>query len=413
MRRYIPFIFMLLMMPSSGFALGYRVHTDVLSQIREDENGVREIPFNGYVGGGVGNLADRVSLETDMRIFRDVDQSLDDYDLYDAVIHTRPFERWTVDAGRQFISQGFSAEVIDGIQTTVTPWQHLNVSAYAGVPRTVERGDFNRDDGLLSGLSLRVIDLARMTIGFHGAWRRFDLNTTDWRQNDEVRTGTDVTVRLPGGMKPLLYGLVEYDATAKIIDTGTAGIDLFPHRRVALNTEFNYFNVNRDANRRTIQSLFTSGETMGGRFSTTVTIVPDELDLVGSYSYQRLEIQQGVHENGHIANGGFQVVFEDIGLFLSPEYYFRKSFGGDLHGVRSSVREEFTEKLWTEIGADFTTYNKITGNDDQAISTVAWAGYTILKGWSVSAGFEYNRNNNFDRDIRGSFRMSYDFAKKS
>ena len=98
-------------------------------------------------------------------------------------------------------------------------------------------------------------------------------------------------------------------------------------------------------------------------------------------------------------------------MFFRPAYYFSSSFGGTVHGVRCSLNEEWTEKFSSELGVDFATYQKITSDNDQAFSAVFWAGYEFVKDWKVSAGAEYNRNNLFDRDFRGSFRLDYHYGK--
>lgn len=402
-------VFFLLFSPPLA-AGSLHLDTDFLGQVRENETSVKEFPFNGYLGVGVTDIGKwRFGAQTDMRLFRDFSRSLDDYDLYQAVLHAKPLEALAIDFGRQFINQGFSVQILDGLQTTLFPSNYLRVAFFGGIPRTVERGDFNRNDGWMTGLSLGLLGVPGTEAAVHFLWRKNDIRHSDLKENDQVLVGANLSHRWQGPVGPNLYGLLEYDVTSKVAEAETVGIDVAPSQRIRLNVEGNYFNANRDTTRPTILGLLTRGRTLSARFSSTWTLVPRFLDLVESYSYQRVEIQEGVRENGHLLEIGFPVSVESVGFFCQPAYDFAESFGGNLHGGRVFFHEDFTDRLYGEVAFDFTRYEKITHNDDTALSTLLWAGYEILKGWTVAGGFEYNRNNLFERDLRGSFRIQYHY----
>lgn len=401
----------LLFISFSAHAGDFRLNTSTDGQYRENERGQTEVPVDDYFGMEIDKPEWDFWMETDMRSFRDFDRKLDDYDLYQAVLHFRPAKAIQIDFGRQFINEGFSAETIDGLRLAMIPYKYVDVAVYTGIPRTVEIGDFNKNDGLLTGLTVGLRGKPNMNAQFHMAWRRNNFRRADMRENDEIRAGANLSHQWVGSTTVLLYGLFEYNLTGTVIDTGTAGVDIYPGSRLALNLEFNYFNVDRGMDRQTILSLFTRGRTLGGRFAATATLVPDWLDFIANYSYQRLEIQQGAFRSGHLLDTAFLFSFDSIGLHIQPGYYFSNSFGGTLHGARVFVREEI-QKFYADLGVDFTTYDKITGDNDNAFSTVLWAGYEVLKGLTLSGGFEYNRNNAFTRDVRGAFKVDYHFGHK-
>ena len=120
-------------------------------------------------------------------------------------------------------------------------------------------------------------------------------------------------------------------------------------------------------------------------------------------------VETATTRRGHLAESALPFSFDAIGLVLTPGYYFADSFGGRLHGAKASVHEQWTGSFYTEVGVDFVKYTKITNDNDIAFSTVAWTGYELLKGWTVSGGVEYNKNNAHNKDIRASFRMDYRF----
>lgn len=385
--------------------------TTIVGQVRENQNNQSEVPFNGYLGLEYSRPQWNFSSETNMRIFRDWQRSWDDYDLYQAVVHIRPVPVVQIDFGRQFLSQGFSTDLMDGLKLTLSPPWPLEFTTYLGIPRTVEHGDFNKNDGLLSGLSIRIKDIPNTNLQIHTAWRKANIRVADIRENDAVYLGGNASYLFPGSWKPLLYGLVEFNATGKVLETGSIGLDIYPREWAAFNVEFNYFNVDRNFTQRSILGLFTQGRLLSGRIGSTWTLIPNYLSLEQSYSYQNIEVTNGNRQHGHLFEVLLPITLDKIGLFIGPGYYFSKSFGGDLHGIRLSVYEQFTEKLYTEAAVDYTTFDKITGVNDDGFSATLWTGYEVIKGLTLSGGFEYNNNNLFERDIRGSFKLQYHYGR--
>ncbi|MBI1909472.1 MAG: hypothetical protein HYS22_04825 [Deltaproteobacteria bacterium] len=403
----MPFTLFLLF-PLSGQSADFHIDSSLLGQVRKNSEGQTEVPINGYLGFAVAQPSWRLSSETNMRLFRDFDQKINDYDLYQAVLHINPTEPLKIDFGRQFVNQGFSVETLDAIRLTLTAIDPLAVTLYSGIPRSVERGDFNKDDGLLTGLSLALRDLGGTRGALHVAWRKNSIQLSDL-QNDQVFTGLNISHRFNVKSSPMIYGLFEYDATGKTVNSGTAGVDIYPSHRLALNAEFDYYDINRKYDRRTIFGTFTKGGLISGRFSSTVTLVPGWLDFVETYAYQSVAIQEGIRKNGHLLDTSLEINIDTIGFTFGPGYYFAKSFGGQVHGIRFFGQEQFTEKWTADLGVDYSQYKKVTNDNDYAFSTIAWTGYEVVKGLTVSGGFEFNQNNLFNKDTRGSFKIDYRF----
>lgn len=397
-----------LFFPPAVNAGDFHLDATALGQVRDNEDMAREVPTNGYLGLSVNEPDVHLSAESNMRFFRDFAEKVNDYDLYQTVLHYRPLEDFQLDFGRQFIDQGFTASVIDGLMFQIMRSRHVDVTVYSGIPRNVEIGDFNKNDGLLSGMTVGVKNFHNTAGHFHFAWRKNSITENDLKRNDELYVGADLSHQFMVKSTPMIYGLIEYDVAAKVMNTGTAGLDIYPASWLALNAEFNYYNVNRDTNRQTVEGVFLPGRTMQGRLATTWTIVPEYLDFVQSYSYQYAK-NAGETTGSHLIDAAFEVSFDQIGLRFEPGYYYSKSFGGHLHGGRLLVHEQFTDEFYADLIFDFTKYVKITNNNDSALSTVLWSGYEVVKGLIISGGFEYNRNTFFDTDIRGSFKVSYVF----
>ena len=414
-RIFIPILLFVLgpgaMIQGPAFASEYNIGTKIMGEVKKNTQNRQLFPVNGYISGSA--YGSKTAVETNMRFFRDFDAKLDQYDLYQTVMHAVPFEKLQIDGGRQFINQGFSVEILDGLQATAKPTEYLAITAFSGIPRNTEVQNFSPNTVLLTGLSLGLRDIKKTDAALHVAWRKNNVENTDFNKNDEIQVGAVLSHQFPVSMTPFVYGLIEADATGRMISQATTGLDIYPHSRLALNAEFNYFNVNQGLDRQTIQELYTKGRTLEGRFSATWTILPQYLKLVENYYYDNIEVLPGDLRNNQRLDAGLEMIFDNIGLQFNPGYYFIKSFGGRLNGARVLIHEQFNDLFYAELSVDYTTYKKITNDNDDAVSLYGWSGYEIVKGLVLSGGFEYNKNNLFDRDVRGSFRLDYLFDHKS
>ena len=401
------------MVPSLSFAADYHLDAMSIGQVRKNVQDTQQIPVNGYFGAGSNTEKWDFKTETNMRVFRDFDDKTDKYDLYQTLLHFKPAEMLQLDMGRQFVNQGFSVEVLDGLQTTLRPADPVFITAFSGIPRSIETRGFHRNDALLTGMTVGMKKYKGTTASLHGNWRKNNVNAIDFTHNDEILVGGNVSHQFQVSMTPMVYGASEYDTTGKVLEVGTVGLDIYPSNKVALNVEGNYFNANRALDRRTIESIYSKGRLIDARFSSTFTLVPNALKLVENYSYENMEVAANDFQSGHRLDAGLQFSSEQLGLQFEPSYYFIKSFGGKLNGIRAMLREQFNDALYAQLNIDFTKYKKITNDNDNALSFYGWTGYEVLKGFVVSGGFEYNKNNLFDRDARGSFRLDYHFDNKS
>lgn len=414
MKKYLISVCLLFLPGLSAVAADIQGYADLDNQFRKNQNSQWELPADAFLGGSFRQDSGFFAAETDMRFFRDLNQTSDDYDLYQAVLHVQPEAPLQLDFGRQFVSQGFAAAVMDGSKLTVGSSWPLELTVYSGELRSVETGDFNLlDDSLLTGATLRLTQLPQTSVTLNSSWRRDKIGETNWRQNDQVFVGLAASSHLNIVTHPDLYGVFEYDASGQVIDNGSAGVDLSPGKRVALNAEFNYYNTDRQTHRNTIAALFSRGRTLTGRLASTWTVIPKYLNFVQTYAFQQVTVLPGQREQAHILDASLELSFDTLGLSLNPGYYFTRSFGGQLHGAHVSVLEQFTDRWSTQASVDFSKYTKVTNDNDNALSLALGTGYEVVDDLNLSAGFEYNRNNEFDRDVRGLLKLSYFFKHSS
>lgn len=403
----------LLLFPTNLLASSFYAGNRVLGQVRRNKSSQREIPVNDYLSFGGTYSRWHLSGESDMRFFRDFARKINSYDLYQTVVHLSPADALKIDFGRQFISEGFVATMQDGIKFRIMPKGYVDLVVSSGIPRSVEVNEFNANNGLQSLVSVELKNVKRTSAALRASWQINNIRRTNWKQNDSILVGADLSHQFAVKTMPMVYGLFEYDATATVAGTATAGIDIYPAKFLSLNAEFDYYNINRDTTTPTVLGLYARGGTYSGRLNTTWTIIPEFLSLLQNYAYQRMKVPSSMSQNGHLLDAAFEVSFDKIGLELTPGYYFSKSWGGKVNGARILIHEQFTGAWYADLSFDFSKYTKVTNNNDNAYSTVFWSGYEVLKGLVVSGGFEYNRNAFFNNDIRGSFNVSYEFDHNS
>ena len=393
------------------FAAEYNIGTKILGEVKKDTQNRRLFPVDGYLSGSA--YGSKISAETDMRFFRDFETDNDKYDLYQTVAHLMPMDTLQFDLGRQFVNQGFFVEVLDGVQATVSPTEHFFTTLFSGIPRDIEVRDFRQNDRLLTGLSLGLKNVKKTDATLHAVWRTNNIHTMDLNRNDQVLVGATLSRQFAVSSTPFVYANFEYNATGELVQTGTAGFDIYPTSRIALNLEGNYFNIDRNYAQQTVQGLYSTGRLIDARLSSTWTLVENFLNLTENASYENIEVLADDFRNGWRVDSGFQLNVEKARFRFEPVYYYIKSFGGHVNGVRSYFHEQFNDLFYAELSIDYSTYKKITNDNDYAVSLYGWTGYEVVKGLVLSAGFEYNRNNLFDEDARAAFRIDYNFGKKS
>lgn len=403
----------LIFVAAPASALELHLDATELGQVRKNINNKTELPLNTYLGFSANAPEAYVATEVNLRFFRDMKLKINDFDLYQTVLHVRPVDAFELSVGRQFISQGFATEVIDGFKAMLMPDSYVDVAIYSGVPRNAEIGDFRKNDGLTTGASVTMKNVPGTQGGIHADWRRYRIRDNMGRFNNSLFVGADLSHDFGGKVKPKPYGLIEYNVTGRVTETGTVGLDIYPHPRFGLNIEGDYYNVDRNSAKRTILGLLTKGRTMSAGGAATVTIIPDWLDFVANGSYQRITTHSGLKRNGYLMGASFQLSIDSIGMYLEPGYFFARSFGGTLHEGTFSLHEQFFKDLYASVDVDMATYKKITNNNDKAFGVTFWSGYQVVKGLWLSGGGEFNRNNEFNKEFRASFKVSYNFDHRS
>src|SRR3989338_2203022 len=196
-----------------------------------EENGNQQWPINGYMGAGWKPAESSWNAKTNFHVYKKLNSSKKDFNLYQTNIDgTFLQDKLHLTAGRQFLSLGLNAWLLDGMRLEIQPKETWSVATYAGTPRTPDNGDFNTDDGMISGLGFFLHSVGGFTgqIGTH--YRKKDIQGKDWNENDQLFGAAYGRYQFSEETAPSLYSGVEYDASGGSLDQAVFGLDWHPNK---------------------------------------------------------------------------------------------------------------------------------------------------------------------------------------
>lgn len=388
-----------------------------LIQVKELRGGEESVPLNEYVSLNVSQLPKNASFAVDFRAFMSQPDDRKNMNLYQAAFHIEPLASLTIDGGRFWFLDGFEGTLLDGARFDIMPsdW-HVGLKLYGGVPRHLDQGDFdNVTEGLIAGTQWYLRGFDHTAAQLNMRYEKISLGTKNYRENDTFAASCAGSHQFTDfWASPALYGNAEYNIAGKTLDAGSVGFDLYPHWRVALNFEGNYYDVDRNINETTFLEQYLTDEMLQGRQSMDLKLAKN-LRLFEEFAYQRFQVPGRGNDTGYIASAGVGHYWKAAELSSRAEYYYGKSWGGTLHGGMLELINTSIKHLTGSASVDVSRYTKVTGQLGTAISAVGSAEYGFADAYSLLVGGEYNRNNWFDHEGRATvqFVVSLDSAKRT
>ncbi|PIR17420.1 MAG: hypothetical protein COV46_04480 [Deltaproteobacteria bacterium CG11_big_fil_rev_8_21_14_0_20_49_13] len=394
-------LLVLLVYPIQAFA-GWDFSYRNLSQVKKGRFVGYEAPTNQYFSLGLSKLPVESSFQTDFKVFINDERDSYQFDLYQAVLYIEPVESLKIEGGRQWLSEAFDVALLDGLKLSVTPDSgYLNFSVYAGGNHYYEEGNVTQgEEGLLVGTAVNLQNVKDTSARFAARWRKADAVVSDWGWNDTIFLGLDASHRFSDAWAtPNLYGNIEGDVAGKVVDTGTLGLQLYPHWRLALAFDGNYYNVSRSSAYETIFADYFTGRIMEGSANARVKIMKN-LHIFEDLSCLRYTPRNLNPKNGYLFDLGVDNYFERAKLSTLAKFYYLKSYGGHVYGGYLALDARYREKWAGYLDFDLSNYKKITGQSDTATSLVGGVAYWFNKISKLSLGGELNHNQWFNRDAR-------------
>ncbi len=306
-----------------------------------------------------------------------------------------------VNLGRTMVFEGVAAERVDGVYARTDLLANFGVSAFGGVPVETETDTPGNNVIYGARLSHQIPGLYRIGVSA----LKEEKNSEDFRKEQ----GIDLWLRPVNKVE--LLGKSNYNAITKEWMEHTYVLVLGPFANVRLNTTASMIDY---------KSFFT-GATSAAFFFDPVAIDPNEkVTILGE------EVAYAVNDKLNLSVDYKQFDYKIAGN--------AKYFGGNIRysvmksggaGLSIHAMEGDTDRLkYTEYRAygfkkfgktDLTldaldvAYKEAINGVKDAYSVSLAAMYEVRERLNVGADVEYAKNPDFDKEVRGFFKLNYRF----
>jgi len=384
-----------------------------LSQVQPIRGKGHRVPVNEYFHFEVEDLPKNMSINADMRGFMEFPTYQDQFDIYQIALHMEPTSTFSLDGGRQWLTDGFDGGLMDGLKMAYAPETgKVGVSLYGGVPRFTDDAHLaGVTNGLNAGWMLHLQQVEDTTGQLSLQYRKFDLERGDYRENDAIFAGLAASHQWSSlKMTPSLYSDVEYNVAGKNFETGAMGLDLYPHWRLALNFEGGYYNTDRQFGDVSLFDQYATDEMFQGRHAGEIKLGKG-LRFFEDVAVQQFNVKGRGDKKGYRADGGVGHFWSAAKLSSTAQYYYADSFGGTVHGAMFEWLYQEVRKLELQLNVDVSTYSKITNQKNNAVSVVGGARYEFNPRCFLMLGGEFNNNAWFDEEARVTMQLQIGMEK--
>lgn len=378
-----------------------RLSTQLYTQIRKNTIDENQWPFIEYLNAGVA--IESFDLDVDLKVMGDPLMEDADFDLYATRLQIRDIgDVLSLTVGRQSVLSGFSYDLMDGMDVLFSPDFMINMEIYGGLIRFIELDEFN-DYNVAAGGRVFLNGFSYTELSVEFRYERLK-NDFDWTEIGVVASHT-----LDSEIKPRFFASFNGDVTNKIITQATLGASLSPvpyHFSLEVSRydyKLDYLDPWED-----IFSLFATSAMWEFKQSAGY-VVNDSLTLFQSYSLTRYNYDLTGTAMGHVVRlgGDLKAIADRLGLLLTV--FFNQSYGGRSYGASGRARFLITQSLFAGLRGGVLSFDKITGESDNASFFLLEAGYRIIKGLEIVLGGEFNSNDQFKRDLRANVALKYEF----
>ncbi len=382
-------------------------------QTLENRFGNRELTTDTYGGFHLSERSEQMAVSSQFRLSREWEGETMNGDLYEAQFQMDNLldNRLDITLGRQAFISNVDFFLADGATFITKPSKWFDLSTFVGIPRYIERNDLDGEVGIVAGQSviLKEIDYTNARLDF--TYQKDDFSTADTPSHDP----DEMTVSLSAskGISVFkLYGLGEYYLTDPTLQTATIGAEIYPFpRRVGFLLEGSRFNESRERDFDTVYKMFAVDEMWqlrSGVFFSPMKNLRFEQDL----SYQSYHVLDDYRKYGINAKTAVSYRFDPIKLDMDAAYSFVTSYGGTANGARVMFYEEWTDAFFSSLFADYVRYSKITGDNNDGFDVGFTSGMKFAPAFTASGTLEYLKNDVFDDELRGLFKLDYLFDMK-
>lgn len=334
--------------------------------------------------------APQVKLRTSFRVARRGDPSDWESRLYNAYFDWKPTGDVNVRAGRQFLWRGVIVGTADALSVKAKPHARIETQVVGGLE--VPRGR-NIDVGSTD---------AGYVLGAYGSGRLSGTAKVDVSYFQRVRSEALVWqlagAALSGQAAPGLFYLAQFDYNLKSSD----------YQRLRLRAMYTF-------DRWTLSGEFQSQkpEVFEDSFFNVFSLSAYNQVRAGGY-YRIGQYQLGLqnyltlYDEGEAGN---EVLASVSARWGTVGVVYRTGFGGDRIGLYGAAQYEIANGVQARASSSYYNFQRYTADfDEDATSFSAGLRITPVRNLMFDAEVQESLNSLYDNDLRGLFRIVYNFS---
>ena len=313
-------------------------------------------------------------------------------------------------AGRFFINEGVAAEQIDGVSARTDLRHGFALSLFGGAPVKLDRDSKSKGDYIGGGRgSYRLKGV--LELGVSGLQEGgVTLNPASGAKDDRQMVGGDIWLSPQRTIE--LNGHTFYNAATNGLAEHSYLLTVKPHKVLVVSGLYNEQRFKNYFTYSNIRSLFNpdnGGEMKSyGGLVTWTAAVP--VEVTADYRHYNRTSNVATDNNGNSDRYGVEVRMPLLNKKVRSALAYHRSDGASgfnsYHEVRGYGLYD-AARYFASLDAIGQFFKNSIFNKKEAFETIASAGYRILPELVLSGDISYGRNPQFDDEVRGVLRLTY------
>ena len=321
-----------------------------------------------------------------------------------------------IKAGRFIVKEGVAAEDIDGVSARADLRKGFTLSLFGGAPVRLDRDTRSKGDYIVGGRGSYRLK-GKLELGVSGLYEGgVTLNTADNTKDARPLVGGDIWLSPHRFIE--LNGHTFFNAATDGIAEHSYLLAFKPSEIYSVSAIFNEQRFKNYFTYSNIRSLFNpdnGGEvkSYGGAIGWTIAA---PVEVTADYRHYSRTSLVSTDNNGNSDRYGVDARLTLLDKKLRSGFAYHRSDGATSFNSYNEVRGYSlydSGRYVTSIDAIAQFYKNSIFNRKEAYELIASGGYRILQDLLLSGELGYSRNPQYNDDVRGVLKLTYNYAYKS
>lgn len=319
-----------------------------------------------------------------------------------------------VKAGRFFVNDGVAAEQIDGVSARADLKKGFTLAMFGGAPVKLDRDQQSKGDYIVGGRgSYRLKGI--LELGVSGL-REGGVTLKSTGSNiKDIRQLVGGDIRLSPSRLVDLNGHTFYNASTDGVAEHSYLLTVKPSKEFSVSGIYSEQRFNNYFTYTNVRSLFNPDnggdvKSYGGSVGWAIAL---PAEITADYRHYNRTSMVSTDNNGTSDRYGVDAKLTFLDKKLRSGFAYHRSDGASSFNSYNEVRGYGlydTGRYVAGIDAIFQFYKNSIFNRKEAFELIASNGYRILQELLLSGEIGYSRNPQFNDDIRGVLKLTYNYA---